>query len=95
MLALFTWVMSATNPKIDSQKSLLPNDFVVDLNTATTAELNLLPGVGEKLAQQIIDYRSEQGGFQSVDELTKLRGIKEARLMALRKYLSVSPLESR
>ena len=67
----------------------IPNDLVVDLNEATEAELNLLPGVGEKLASDILRYRDEKGGFRSVDELRNIRGIKEGRLLSLRKHVTV------
>lgn len=64
--------------------------FVVDLNHASHAELNLLPGVGPKLADEILNLRASQGGFSSVDEISKIRGIKGARFAALKKYLVVS-----
>ena len=68
----------------------LPGELVVDLNDATEAELNLLPGVGEKLASDILKYRDDVGGFRSVDELMNIRGIKEGRLLSLKKYMRVS-----
>jgi competence ComEA-like helix-hairpin-helix protein len=68
----------------------LPSGLIVDLNDATEAELNLLPGVGEKLASDILKYRDEVGGFRTVDELSNVRGIKEARLLSLKKYIRVS-----
>ena len=68
----------------------LPSGLIVDLNDATEAELNLLPGVGEKLASDILKYRDEVGGFRTVDELSNIRGIKEARLLSLKKYIRVS-----
>ncbi len=66
------------------------SNFVVDLNHATHAELNLLPGVGPKLASEILNLRASQGRFSSIDELTKIRGIKDARLASLKKYVVVS-----
>jgi competence protein ComEA len=50
----------------------------VDLNTATVAELDALPGIGPVLAQRIIDYRSQQGRFTSVDQLDDVPGIGPA-----------------
>lgn len=66
------------------------SNFVVDLNHATHAELNLLPGVGPKLASEILNLRASQGKFSSIDELTKIRGIKDTRLASLKKYVVVS-----
>ncbi|MFI5853708.1 helix-hairpin-helix domain-containing protein [Streptomyces parvulus] len=56
----------------------------VSLNTATPDQLDTLPGVGPVLAQHIIDYRTEHGGFRSVDELREVNGIGERRFADLR-----------
>ena len=51
----------------------------VDLNAATAAQLDQLPGVGPVLAQRIVDYRTQHGAFRSVDELRQVSGIGEAK----------------
>ncbi|MFJ7891637.1 helix-hairpin-helix domain-containing protein [Streptomyces violaceoruber] len=56
----------------------------VSLSTATTDQLDTLPGVGPVLAQHIIDYRTQHGGFRSVDELREVNGIGERRFADLR-----------
>lgn len=61
----------------------------VNLNTATLAELDTLPGVGPATAQAIIDHREEQGPFQSVEDLLDVRGIGDAKLAELRDRVSV------
>ncbi|MGD9482977.1 ComEA family DNA-binding protein [Streptomyces sp. TRM70308] len=55
----------------------------VSLNTATAAQLDTLPGIGPVLAQAIVDHRTEQGGFRSVDQLREVRGIGESRFAEL------------
>jgi len=56
----------------------------VNLNTATAAELDTLPGVGPATSAAIIDYRTQHGPFRSVDDLAKVRGIGKAKLEQLR-----------
>lgn len=56
----------------------------VALNTATLDQLDTLPGVGPVLAQHIIDYRTQHGGFRSVDELREVNGIGDRRFADLR-----------
>ena len=58
--------------------------FPLNLNTARLEEFMELPGIGEKLAQRMVEYRKNQGGFRSVDELRKVRGIGEKRMERLR-----------
>ncbi|MFJ5835866.1 helix-hairpin-helix domain-containing protein [Streptomyces shenzhenensis] len=56
----------------------------VSLNTATVDQLDTLPGVGPVLAQHIVDYRTQHGGFRSVDELRQVKGIGDRRFADLR-----------
>lgn len=55
----------------------------VSLNTATPDQLEGLPGVGPVLAQHIVDYRTQHGGFRSVDELREVNGIGDRRFADL------------
>jgi competence protein ComEA helix-hairpin-helix repeat region len=56
----------------------------VNINTASFHELIILPGVGEKTADAIIEYREEYGAFMSVEELMEVSGIGEKKVEALR-----------
>lgn len=59
----------------------------VSLNTATVDQLDTLPGVGPVLARHIIDYRTQHGGFRSVDELREVNGIGDRRFTDLRELV--------
>jgi competence protein ComEA len=56
----------------------------VNLNTATLAELDALPGIGPVTAQRILDWRTEHGQFATVDQLREIEGIGETRFARLR-----------
>ena len=61
----------------------------LDLNAATAAQLEELPGIGPATAQAILDHRERSGPFRSVEELLEVRGIGEAKLAALRELVRV------
>ncbi|MFC4109964.1 helix-hairpin-helix domain-containing protein [Micromonospora zhanjiangensis] len=61
----------------------------VNLNTATVAQIDALPGVGPVLAQRIIDYREQHGGFRSVGDLRQVTGIGDARYQDLKDLVTV------
>ena len=62
---------------------------VVNINTATAEELQLLPGIGEARAKAVIELRKRNGGFKSVDELAEVKGIGETALERLRPHIRV------
>jgi competence protein ComEA len=62
---------------------------VVNLNTATQEELQLLPGIGESRARAVIEARKRKGGFQKVEDLLEVKGIGEAGLEKLRPHVTL------
>lgn len=61
----------------------------INLNTATKEELQNLEGIGEKKADQILDYRQEHGGFKSIEELKSISGIGTKRFEAIKEQLAI------
>jgi len=62
---------------------------VVNINKATSEQLQMLPRVGPALAGRILEFRKENGEFHSIDELQAVRGVGERSLETLRPYLSL------
>jgi competence protein ComEA len=62
---------------------------LINVNTATPTELEELPDVGEVIAQAIVDYRTENGPFTSVDQLLDVSGIGDATLENIRELVTV------
>jgi competence protein ComEA len=65
-------------------------DHVVNLNTATLAELESLPGIGARTAQRILEHRQKSGGFKKVEELMNVKGIGEKSFLKLKARLTVT-----
>jgi competence protein ComEA len=61
----------------------------VNLNTATVEELEVVPGFSTAFAQDVIDYRTNFGGFQNTRELVDILGMSEADYVLARRYLTL------
>jgi competence protein ComEA len=61
----------------------------INLNTASRAELERLPGIGGGLAARIIEHRERHGAFRRVEHLIIVRGISERRFETLRPYVTI------
>lgn len=61
----------------------------VNLNTATLAELDALPGIGPAIAQRIIDYRQQRGGFRRIEEIKNVSGIGDKLYSQIKDRISV------
>ncbi|HEL1745897.1 TPA: helix-hairpin-helix domain-containing protein [Streptococcus suis] len=65
------------------------NTSLVNLNTATEADLQTISGIGAKRAADIIAYREANGGFKSVDDLNNVSGIGDKTMESIRPYVTV------
>ena len=63
---------------------------VVNINTASAAELDALPGIGAKTAARIVEYRQKNGPFKKIEELMNVRGVGEKNFLKLKAQITVS-----
>ena len=83
-LVLALGMLFAATPTLAAGGSLTG---VVNINTATTEQLEMLPGIGESRAQEVVALRKKNGGFKSVDELSEVKGIGTVALERLRPFV--------
>lgn len=76
-------------PEQQKQQSVLQKPALLNINTASAGELQTLSGIGEQMAQRIIQYRQKHGNFTSVEALTNVKGLGEKTLEKLKPFIAV------
>jgi competence protein ComEA len=66
---------------------------LVNLNTATSAQLDSLPGIGKATADRIVEYRQKNGAFKKPEELMNVRGIGEKNFLKLKPLVTVGAIK--
>ena len=61
----------------------------INLNTATQAQLETLPGIGAKAAQRILEYRQKNGSFKKIEDLMNVKGIGEKSFLKLKPLITI------
>jgi len=96
VLATLVWLVMAGAPlalpacAASPQKAASPAArAVIDINHASVEDFARLPGVGPKLAQQIVAYRTKQGPFHRVEDLMIIKGMGSKKWKALRPFVCV------
>ena len=74
----------------DTPRAATAASAPVNLNAATVAQLETLPGIGRATAERIIEYRQKNGGFKKAEDLMNVRGIGEKNFLKLKPLVTVS-----
>lgn len=80
---------TATDSEMSPESEATTVPVLININTANSAELQKLDGIGPSYAQNIIDYREANGDFDSIDELINVKGIGEKRLENIRPFITL------
>jgi len=59
----------------------------VNINTATEAQIALLPGLGPKLATEVVNYRTNNGGFKTIEDIKKVSGVGDKKFEKIKDYV--------
>lgn len=62
---------------------------LVNINSASTEQLMTLPGIGESRAKAIVDYREQNGGYNTIEDIMNVSGIKESAFNKIKDYICV------
>lgn len=81
------WELARAEEKSPAEQA---DDGLVDINTADAAKLCTLPGVGQARAESILAYRQEHGGFQSVEEIKQVSGIKDGLYTKIKDKIKIT-----
>lgn len=80
------------NADVNKHSGEIPTiNYPIDLNTATTEDLDTLPGIGMVRAQDIIRYREEHGFFNNINELKNVKGIGDSTFEQIKDLVTVNP----
>ncbi len=89
-IVLFLALSVPAQVTVAAEQGVATAQSLVNINSATLTELQVLPGIGPVSAQRIIDYRSERGPFSTIEQLVEVKGIGEKSLDKIRPLVSTN-----
>ena len=92
--ALVVWVVSAAvsaqQPLRGAKPAAAATTEIVNLNTSSAAQIASLPGIGDKTAELIVQYREKNGPFKKIEEIMNVKGVGEKSFLRIRDRLTVT-----
>jgi competence protein ComEA len=89
LAALLAPAPAAATPQTKASSAKNSSTQVVNINSASAAEFEALPGIGPKMAARIVEYRQKNGPFKKVEELMNVRGLGEKNFLKLKAQLTI------
>ena len=86
LFAVIPGIAAQAKPQASAKSG---SNQVVNVNTASAADFEALPGIGPKMAARIIEYRQKNGPFKKVEELMNVRGLGEKNFFKLKAQLTI------
>lgn len=84
-----TGAVAGASTTSNAPTAVQPISGKININTATTTELDTLPGIGPVYAGRIIDYRNQNGGFKSIEEIKNIKGIGDKTFEKFRDRITI------
>jgi competence protein ComEA len=94
LVAASVSAQDAAKPSAKAMTSSASSGTPLNLNTATVAQLETLPGIGKSTAERILEYRQKNGGFKKVEDLMNVRGVGEKSFLKLKSLITVTTPKS-
>ena len=80
---------SGDNVIMEESEMKETNNSIVNINKATQAEFETLPGIGPSIASKIITYRNEKGNFNNIEEIKNVSGIGDSKFEKIKEFISI------
>ena len=91
LMTIVLLVLALLMPAAATAQEAAAKRTMVNLNTATAAQLEELPGIGKATAERIIEYRTKNGSFKKIEDLMNVRGVGEKSFLSLKDLITVTP----